>query len=217
VDTSLEGLIFIKIGIQFLWRPSMKKFEAPQFLGVEIAKTFDRPGKVTLNRPLIKILEDLGIPSNVFIDLQNDAISETTKSVQSIPKFAKILYSHGLGISFHFYNILRDIHFKLGLDSNDLLEGDFFKFLQSSFEFAVNHTLRELKYSCKIPIEEAYAFVGIADEFDYLKANQVYCCIYDPITKKKSYVKGPVCIYRSPCIHPGDVQVVHRVVPCLLV
>lgn len=47
-------------------RPSMIKFDAPASLKIEIARAFDRPGPYYLNRPLIMVLEDLGVPFQVF-------------------------------------------------------------------------------------------------------------------------------------------------------
>lgn len=47
-------------------RPSMMKFTAASSTTIEIAKAFDKPGPYYLNRPLIMLLEGLGVPYEVF-------------------------------------------------------------------------------------------------------------------------------------------------------
>lgn len=47
-------------------RPSMIKFAAPNSHTIDIARAFDKPGPYFLNRPLIMMLEGLGVPYHVF-------------------------------------------------------------------------------------------------------------------------------------------------------
>lgn len=57
-------------GKQLCYRDSMDKFDAPDLLEFEVCKAFSRPATCYLNRPLIKILEDLGVPARAFLHLQ---------------------------------------------------------------------------------------------------------------------------------------------------
>jgi RNA-dependent RNA polymerase len=185
----------------------MKKFEAEYFLDFEVARAFVKPGKVTLNRPLIKILEDLGVPLSTFVELQNAAIQRTKNSFENIDELGNLLTSHNLGLSFHLKKLFDRFSVLLGMTAIDLLS-ESYRTLPSIFQTAVNHALRDLKYSSKIPVPGSFSFVGVADEFGYLKPDEIYACAYDPKTKETTYVEGPVCIYRSPTLHPGDVQIV---------
>ncbi|KAF9521100.1 hypothetical protein BS47DRAFT_1386791 [Hydnum rufescens UP504] len=55
--------------------PSMIKFDAPYPVDVEIAGMFERAKPMYLNRPLIMILETLGVPVSVFQELQQNVIT----------------------------------------------------------------------------------------------------------------------------------------------
>jgi hypothetical protein len=209
----LKGVVSVNTelpGSQLLWRSSMKKFDADQFLDLEVARAFFVPGKVTLNRPLIKLLEDLGVPVSVFVDLQNKAIQSTLNSLDSIKDLGFLLENYGLGMSFDLKHLFFKITNLLKLNASDLI-GEDYDTLPMIFQTAVDHSLRDMKYSSKIPVPNAYCLVGVADEFNFLKPWEVYACIHDPIKNELTYIEGPVCIYRSPTLHPGDIQMVRAI------
>lgn len=105
IDTQLQG-------IKMRLRPSMNKFkplaEQTQEAEIEIAQPFSRPMKCNLNkyglsiicllvltsanRALIMILEDRGVPKDVFMDLQNAAKADVYLSEGSIKKHVILLY-----------------------------------------------------------------------------------------------------------------------------
>lgn len=66
LDTRLKGE-------KMLLRSNMKKFETESSWKLEICGAAFKPLPMFLNRQLIKILEDLGVPSQVFLDLQENA------------------------------------------------------------------------------------------------------------------------------------------------
>jgi RNA-dependent RNA polymerase len=69
----LKGVVVVNSdlqGKQLCYRDSMDKFDAPDHLEFEVCKAFSRPAICYLNRPLIKILEDLGVPPRAFLHLQ---------------------------------------------------------------------------------------------------------------------------------------------------
>ncbi|TKA27987.1 hypothetical protein B0A50_04053 [Salinomyces thailandicus] len=74
-------------GHQLRLRENMKKFQGSQSWDLEICGAAFRPLPMTLNRQFIKILEDLGIPKQVFLDLQQDAVNKllcmTTSAVNT--------------------------------------------------------------------------------------------------------------------------------------
>jgi hypothetical protein len=198
VDHTLDGSV---IGL----RPSMVKFITPETVqDIEIARAFDKPGPYFLNRPLIMLLEGLGVPYRVFKRYQDDAVQTTRKAASSLKEAASLLECHGLGASYRLPSILNHLD-KLGL--NSLPDDDFY---QKMLEYATHHVLRDLKSHSRIPVPGAWTLVGVADTHRYLQENQIFTCI-KPISGGRRYLTGRVLISRSPTIHPGDVRIVEAI------
>ncbi|KAH9937600.1 RdRP-domain-containing protein [Fomitopsis serialis] len=195
VDYKLKGRA---IGL----RPSMVKFDAPNTLSIEIARAFDRPGRYYLNRPLIMLLEGLGVPFEVFQSLQDNAVRDAQGSTASLERSARLLEAYGLGASYRITSTMLNLH-RLGV--GPLTEDIFW---QQMMDFAVNHVLRELKHHARIPVPNGWTLVGAADVYGYLKEGEIFACIDAPDVSGVIFLEGPVLISRSPTIHPGDVQVV---------
>lgn len=66
-------------------RPSMKKFEVPHSMTIEIAAVFNKPGRFYLNRPLIMLLEGLKIQGgyDILKTLQDAIIKDTKEATKS--------------------------------------------------------------------------------------------------------------------------------------
>ncbi|KAA1468672.1 RdRP-domain-containing protein [Dentipellis sp. KUC8613] len=186
-------------------RPSMIKFDAPDSTEVEIAQAFVRPSLYYLNRPLIMILEGLGVRYEVFECLQRDAVQGVKRSAESYANAARILEQYGLGASFRLPSVLLGLS-KLGLQPSS---GD--DFYQRMLNFAIHHILRDLKHHARIPVPNGYTLVGVADIHGYLREGQIFACVKDPQTHCRTYLKGKTLISRSPTIHPGDVQCVEAI------
>lgn len=197
VDYRLQGRAVVL-------RPSMIKFDAPEARDIEIARAFDRPTPYFLNRPLIMIMEGLGVKYETFKRLQDSAVQETEESVYTLSKAGKLLECYGLGTSFRLSSVMNSLH-KLGITS---LTGD--KFYDKSMEFAKNHVLRLLKHHARIPVPGAWTLVGVADVHRFLEEGEVFACVR-PLVGNTIYLEGLVVISRSPTIHPGDVQVVRAI------
>jgi RNA-dependent RNA polymerase len=185
-------------------RPSMIKFEAPESRQIEIARAFDKPGKYYLNRPLIMILEGLGVDFDAFKRFQDYAVSEARDSTESLFRAVKMLESHGLGTSFRLPSVM------LSLDNLAVHSLDD-RFYHQTMECAVHHVLRELKQHARIPIPGAWTLVGVADIHEYLEEGQIFAFVKDPNSHETIYLEGPTLISRSPTIHPGDVRIVQAI------
>ena len=185
-------------------RPSMIKFEAPNSREIEIARAFDRPGPYFLNRPLIMLLEGLGVSFDVFKKYQDKAVEETRKSADSLKQAATMLEKFGLGSSYRLPSVL------LSLDKLDIFSFPNNPFYEKMLECAINHVLRELKNFARIPVPKAWTLVGVADVHRYLKPKEIFACI-KPIQGGTIYLEGPILISRSPTIHPGDVMIVNAI------
>ncbi|KAF7339727.1 RNA-dependent RNA polymerase [Mycena sanguinolenta] len=181
-------------------RPSMLKFTADNSTKIEIARAFDKPGPYYLNRPLIMLLEGLGVPYHVFKGYQDSAVKEVQQSTNSLQAFARMLEIHGLGTAYRLPSVLLGLN-QLGLDT---LPGN--KFYRKMLDFAIHHVLRLLKNKARIPIWGGVTVVGVADVHRFLKEGEIFVCTREPDSNKLNYLEGDVLISRSPTIHPGDIQ-----------
>ncbi|KAJ6509230.1 RNA-directed RNA polymerase 2 [Mycena vitilis] len=191
-------------------RPSMIKFNTEvRSRTIDIAKAFDKPGPYYLNRPLIMLLEGLGVPCEVFMGYQNKAVREVQASTRSLDAFARMLEIHGLGTAYRLPSVLLGLK-QLGIDT---LPGN--KFYRKMLDFAVHHVLRLLKNKARIPIKDAVTLtsstVGVADVHRYLKEGEIFVCTREADSNRLNFIEGDVLISRSPTIHPGDVQVVRAI------
>jgi hypothetical protein len=183
-------------------RDSMIKFKGSNDNNIEICGGATRPLPFYLNRQVIKILEDLGIPNRVFLDLQHEAVEELRQGVVSNRKAAKFLEQNSIGEAARLPWLLRKLE-TLGLS---------FKkdpFLRDTIEMAVLMRLRELKHKSRIPVPKAVTLYGIMDETDSLEEGQIYCT-YTEDGRRKERI-GRVMVTRSPALHPGDVQIARAV------
>lgn len=192
-------------------RPSMTKFDSLS-THIEIAQSFDKPSPMYLNRPLIMLLEGLGVNAGVFLRLQRDAVANTKAAVEEIGSAAGMLEGCGLGSSFRLPSVFLSLkklgcNFK-GVDPDNLIADEFTSRLLT---FAVNHALRELKHHARIPVPRSWTLVGIADVHSFLKEGQIFACVTPSGSNKRIYISGRCLITRSPVIHPGDVQLVHAI------
>lgn len=197
VDHKLKGDVVIL-------RPSMIKFNAPQSTDIEIAQAFVRPSKYYLNRPLIMVLEDLGIRYEVFERLQDAAVQDVNDAMISLKNAVKTLDQFGLATSYRVSSTL--VHLAK-LDITPPIMGDFY---DRMIEITIHHILRDLKHHARIPVDEGYTLVGVADIHGYLEEGEVFACATTE-TGSIHYLEGDVLVSRSPIIHPGDVQVVRAI------
>lgn len=194
-------------GRQVLLRESMIKFDAPNSRDIEIARAFHKPGPFYLNRPLIMILEAMGVGRDVFMRLQNIAVSQAQSSVESLERAARLMETFGLGTSYRLTSVMLSLH-KLGV--GPLSEDPFWTRMM---DFAINHVLRELKHHARIPVPNGWNLVGVADIHGYLKPGEIFACIIPTDGGGPVYLEGPTLVTRSPTIHPGDVQIAHAIGP----
>ena len=147
-----------------------------------------------LNRPLIKILEDLGVEVQVFMKLQQDEVSKLRATAESSINAATFLDRNDIGKSLSLPWLFETLYF-MGIPA---LEDHF---LWSAVEMAIITRLRTLKHRTRIPVEQGVTLYGIMDETDTLQEGEIYCSTLD-----RSQILGRVTITRSPAMHPGDVQ-----------
>lgn len=118
-------------------RPSMEKFRSIDTQRIEVVQLFDRPFKLSLNRPLIVILESLGVKYKAFETLLDRALEKTFRATESLETAARMLEPFGLGNSFRMTSIWLGLS-RLGVDK--LIQAE--SFHQSMLKYAVHHILR---------------------------------------------------------------------------
>ncbi|KAI5844566.1 RNA dependent RNA polymerase-domain-containing protein [Morchella snyderi] len=196
LDTRLQGS-------QLCLRPSMIKFRGSTDRNIEICAT---PGwlPMVLNRPLIKVLEDLKVKKETFMDLQRDAINELRDSTRSAHLAANFLKRHRVApASIKLPWMIESLHnIKLNFRED--------QFLERAFELALLTALRDLKHRARIPVPNGVTLIGIVDETGFLKEGEIYCP-YRFDDNEEGLVEGHVLVTRSPVHHPGDVQMARAV------
>lgn len=186
-------------------RPSMEKFKQSPSSNIEICGAAFRPLPMILNRGYIKILEDLGVPIDVFIALQTSAVNRLKMMIGSTINAATFLNECAISKAAQLPTLLEhlsDVGLQYQTDS----------FLRNVIELAVVTKLRDMKYRGRIPVEHGVTLYGIMDETGYLQEDEIYVVVERPPHGGKQVLTGgKVIITRSPALHPGDIRAVRAV------
>ena len=196
LDTRLQGS-------QLRLRDSMIKFEGSPSSDIEICGSATRPLPMKLNRPHIKILEDLGVDGHVFESLLLRAIQKLRAGTASSQNARALLKDNLADGSTRLPGLLTRLS-GYGLDAT----AD--PFVRDLIGALIQVQLRELKYRSRIPVEDAVTLYGIMDETGFLREGEVYCCFFRN-EDKRTVLEGAIAVTRSPALHPGDVQLARAV------
>ncbi|KAK9729654.1 hypothetical protein K7432_000167 [Basidiobolus ranarum] len=182
-------------------RPSQKKFNSDH-RALEIIKTAEFM-PAYLNRQVIVLLTTLGVPDSVFIALQEAYLREMEEIIHDEVLALKILALHCS--SSWIIGPLRKM-----IQSGFLKYGD--NFTKSILSLLRINVLKDIKYRARVPIELGAHLMGVMDETQTLRENQISLRFTDPKQNNliRSYV-GPALVVRNPCLHPGDIHMVEAV------
>lgn len=198
LDTSL-------LGHQMRLRESMIKFTGSPSDEVEICGSNARALPFKLNRQVIKILEDLGVPDATFERLQEQAVQKlresSTSTLSAIDFLSKNMSNSSSGLP----ALLK----ALKLINIDVTEDNFLRDLLGAL---LQVQLREIKYRSRILVPDALTVYGICDETGFLEEGQVYVT-WDTDKRQQLHLKGQIAVTRSPALHPGDIQLATAVSP----
>lgn len=198
-------------GRQILLRPSMIKFESEEKINLEICDTA-KAMPLYLNRQMIKILEDMYVPANWFIGLQNDAVSKLQLIASNTYNMASFLKNQGVATTIRLHKLLR-LADKLGLDYRTE------PFLRRTTEAVILRELRLLKQKARMPVPYGVTLFGVMDETGFLGPGEVYVTFESKANSKSQQFKSPpgdhvrLLVTRSPALHPGDIQIATNVIP----
>lgn len=206
---------FAKVGkrangqVEVILRGSMKKFEC-NHKALEIVG-YSKRLPLFLNRQIITLLSGLGVPDEVFEELQNKVLRQLDRAMQTdgATDALHLLYTSGAfdgggGMKLRVSGPTMDAatFFRAGLTcvNCELLFNIMYAYRR--------RTIRELMLRARIPIdaEKGLCAIGIMDELGVLKPNETFCQYTLPSTGEVKVVRGRVTVGRSPCLHPGDIQ-----------
>lgn len=202
LDSTLEGS-------EIRLRPSMTKFHSQDKAILEICDMASKPIPLVLNRQMIKILEDMGVYSGWFLDMQDIELQRLREVTADPFSVADFLRHKKVGKGIRVHRLIRQA-------ANMNIDWRKDSFLCSVVEAMVLRDLRLLKHKARIPIAKGITLFGVMDETGYLQENEVYVT-YDCSRPANRYEpppnEGPVIVTRSPALHPGDIQFPHNVIP----
>jgi hypothetical protein len=191
------------LGEQLYVRPSMDKFNCNEPNHLEICGIADKPLTLYLNRPLIKVLEDLAVPPKNILSLATKTVADLFRHLTSAVNIASFLESESIGDKAGLPRLIQHLD-----DIEIPVEDD--HFLRAVVELAAIVRLRELKYKGRIPVEKGMKLMGVMDHTGTLRDGEIYCPWLDSDGHRQVYV-GKVAITRSPTNHPGDVQIAESI------
>ncbi|KAH7934737.1 uncharacterized protein LOC119404960 [Rhipicephalus sanguineus] len=184
-------------GDKLVLRESMCKFPCSTSDVLEVIKV-SAPRTVCLNRPLITILEQLGVPGHAFVNLQQnmvlqladalvceDVALDTLGSYVEVPFFFRELQSRGFLLTRHpFVRLLLCTVYKSAMDG--------------------------LRTKTRIAVASGAGrnMLGVLDETGRLQYGQVFVQYTELGTDSKAthVLTGTVLVTKCPCLHPGDVR-----------
>jgi hypothetical protein len=184
-------------GKSIFLRSSMVKFRESKSTDLEICTAGYKPHPLYLNEQMIKILEDMGVKDDFFLDLQSTAVERLRMTTSNSINAANFLRAQSVGEEIGLPWFVKQLaNLNLSFHDDD--------FLLDVLETTVLAEVRSLKYKARIPVKNGYTLFGIMDETGFLEEDQIFC-IVDEDGKVKC-ITGKVIITRSPALHPGDVQ-----------
>ncbi|CAG8602550.1 7809_t:CDS:10 [Acaulospora morrowiae] len=199
-------------------RPSQIKFEAPISRNLEICKVMKNPLTGHLNRQMIIILESLGVPHKVFLELQ-DTMKEDIDLMMENEDKARDVVNRSVG-SRECSHITRSI---LSMIDEGMMRTEE-PYLIGLLECKRIYALKNLKYKARIMMPKAFLLFGILDETGILGPGEIFVQTSIIISQNNTFSKtkekverdhrvhvGKAVITRNPCLHPGDIQMVTAV------
>lgn len=147
-------------------RPSMTKFDSDDKCILEICDMASRPIPLVLNRQMIKILEDMGVSSEFFLDMQNVEMQRLREVTADPYNVAKFIRHKDVGNGMRLSRLFRQV-------ANMDIDWRKDRFLRSVVEALVLKDLRLLKHKARIPISYGITLFGIMDESGFLKVSHI--------------------------------------------
>ncbi|KAI7849664.1 RNA dependent RNA polymerase-domain-containing protein [Circinella umbellata] len=180
-------------------RDSQIKFES-KHKKLEIIRSAS-PSPTYLNRQVVLLLSSLGVGDEIFLTLLSNMKEQLDKVLTDPIHCAATLRANG--DEFGIYGNMARLVDRGFLEAKD-------PFITNLVQMFRVSKLREAKKKAKIHVPNAITVMGVLDETNTLKENQIFCQL-SARKKKNRVIKGPCVLYRSPSLHPGDIRMVEAV------
>ncbi|KAG8193801.1 hypothetical protein JTE90_029535 [Oedothorax gibbosus] len=184
-----------------VFRYSMKKFDSPENIKLEIAKT-SSPIPLKLNRPFITILNDMGVRHRTFLKLQEEMLKDLTDMLFDEKKATAFLTCHTPNQLFNYKD--------LSCSRIYLTTEPFFRSLLLALH---RHHIEKLKNKANIPIDPSQGrnMLGVLDETGRLEEGEVFVqytkdISFGETTRDTEILERTVLVTKNPCLLPGDVR-----------
>lgn len=206
-------------------RHSQFKFETI-YSGIEIIR-WSEYWSANLNRQLILVLSALGVPDEIFLEMQEKEIRLMEKAMSNDDAALEALVGH------------IDPN-KMSLTLASMVQAGFRRsnepFVTSLLHLWRAWSIKYLKEKARLAVPEGAFVLGCTDETGTLRGHfyadqvrdshninastarlpEVFIQITCPITRQRKVIEGISVIARNPSLHPGDIRVVKAVdVPAL--
>ncbi len=181
-------------GAQIILRESQVKYETKYNRFEILDRNKYRAGY--LNRQIITLLSSLGVPDQVFRDLQNEylqSLEELSLKDSSIYKYFNAEYD---GQLLQIQPVTKLIAQMLNMNV-DFSEDAFMAGVIKTLKSRAYLTLRKKQ---NIVVPKAARLLGVLDEYSILEEDELYCA-YSLDDNEVHIVEGDVVIVRNPCLH----------------
>ncbi|KAJ3695634.1 hypothetical protein LUZ60_001011 [Juncus effusus] len=197
-------------GKRMFLRPSMNKFDSSHMTLEVISWTRFQPG--FLNRQIITLLSALGVPDQVFADMQDLMVGDLNKILVDPDAAFKVVTS-SCG--------------EQGSMARSMLVAGFRPqnepHLRNMLACIRSGQMGDLLSKARIFVPKGRWLMGCLDESGVLQYGECFVQISDPSLPKSNpgtgttgttgtrVVVGTVAMAKNPCLHPGDVRVLEAV------
>lgn len=166
------------------------------------------------NRPLISLLNGLGVPHKVFLEIQSQFLGHICSSKllnkqgykSSMVVLAKLGHNEPItrkgtsdsSVAEPMINPM--MLFKAGFNCNNC------EMLYEIMLLLRKLAVAMVRKKARIPLEKAVCAIGFLDKLGVLNPGEIFVQYTDRKTQEITAVKGNVLVGRSPCLDPGYVQ-----------
>ncbi|XVE53622.1 hypothetical protein DITRI_Ditri03aG0017400 [Diplodiscus trichospermus] len=200
-------------GIRLSLRPSMTKFYSNHTTLEICSWTRFQPG--FLNRQIITLLSTLGVPDEVFWEMQTTMVSKLDKILVDTDAAFEILTS-SCAEQGNTPAVMLSAGFKPQIEPH----------LRGMLTCVRASQLWGLREKARIFVSAGRWLMGVLDELGVLEQGQCFIQVSNPSIEncflkhgsrfseaKKNFevIKGLVVIAKNPCLHPGDIRILEAV------
>ena len=155
-----------------------------------------------LNRQFIILLSTLGVDDKIFENIEDNIINRYMDLLTDPYK----AFCNDNSLKKEFKEILgyfaKTFEYFLSKKINLLVEPLFSQFLN----IFVYSKLINIKYDGRLSDNKCVCLMGVIDETNTLKENQVYIHLINSNENIDLILEQPILVYRSPSLFPGDIQ-----------